>query len=61
MGLSHPRELGPHHIFRRVSDSRVRTLAQVHEFLSEGGLLADGGGAGSWRDDWRAVCGAAPA
>ena len=55
MGLSHPRELGPHHIFRRVSDAHVRTFAQSHEFLPEGALLADGEGAESWRDDWRAA------
>ena len=55
MGLPHPRELGPHHIFRRVSDSHVRTFAQIHEFLPEGALLADGEGAESWRDDWRAA------
>ena len=55
MGLSHPRELDPHHIFRRVSDSHVRTFAQIHEFLPEGALLADGEGAESWRDDWRAA------
>ena len=57
MGLSHPRELGPHNIYRRISDSRVRTLAQVHEFLSEGALLADDAAPGSWSDDWRAACG----
>ena len=56
MGLSHPRELNPHHIYRRVSDSHVRTFAQIHEFLSDGALLADDGGAGEWHDDWRAVC-----
>ncbi len=55
MGLSHPRELGPHHVFRRVSDSHVRTFAQIHEFLPEGALLADGEGTESWRDDWRAA------
>ena len=55
MGLAHPRELGPHHVFRRVSDSHVRTFAQIHEFLPEGALLADGEGAESWRDDWRAA------
>ncbi len=56
MGLSHPRELNPHNIYRRVSDSHVRTFAQIHEFLSEGALLADDGGAGEWHDDWRAAC-----
>ena len=55
MGLSHPRELDPHHIYRRVSDAGVRTFAQTHECLSEGALLADDRGTGEWHDDWRAV------
>ena len=55
MGLSHPRELDPHHIYRRIGDSHVSTFAQIHEFLSEGALLADEGGAGEWHDDWRAA------
>ena len=55
MGLSDPRELNPDHIYRRVSDARVRTFAQIHDFLSEGALLADDPGAGEWHDDWRAV------
>ena len=58
MGLSHPRDLGPHHVFRRVSDSQVHTFAQIHEFLSEGALLADDAGTTSWQDDWRVACGA---
>ena len=56
MGLSHPRELGPHHIFRRISDSHVRTLAQFHDFLPEGALLADDAAPESWREDWQAAC-----
>ena len=60
MGLSHPRELNPHTIYRRVSDSQVRTYAQIHEFLSDGALLADDAGVGSWQDDWRTACGESP-
>jgi len=55
MGLDHPRELGPHNIYRRVSDAQVRTFAQIHKFLSEGALLADDRDTGEWHDDWRAV------
>ena len=58
MGLSHPRELGPHHIFRRISDSHVRTLARCHDFLPEGALLDNEGrvDTGSWGQDWQTVC-----
>jgi len=55
MGLSHPRDLGPQHIYRRVSDSQVRNLAEVHEFLPDGGLLATDGNAVEWRNDWHAA------
>jgi glutamate synthase domain-containing protein 2 len=59
MGLSHPRDLGPHHIFRRVNDCRVRTLAQLHDILPDGALLAreHAESAGLWHDDWLAACG----
>jgi len=63
MGLSHPDELGPQHIFRRVRDSRIRTLAQLHDFLEDGELLkregdwvTEGTGAAYWREDWRSAC-----
>jgi glutamate synthase domain-containing protein 2 len=55
MGLSHPNALGPRHIFRRISDSRVRTLQDLHEFIPEGALLG-GGGEGPWHEDWRTAC-----
>jgi glutamate synthase domain-containing protein 2 len=55
MGLSHPNDLGPQHIFRRISDSRVRTLNDLHQFLPDGALI-DGGGDGPWHDDWQAAC-----
>ncbi|MEE2790022.1 MAG: FMN-binding glutamate synthase family protein [Acidobacteriota bacterium] len=57
MGLSHPKDLGPQHIYRRVSDSQVRNLAEVHEFLPDGGLLATDGNAVEWRNDWHAAQG----
>ena len=57
MGLSDPKELGPQQIYRRVSDSQVRNLAEVHDFLSDGVLLSNGGTAQSWSDDWRVASG----
>ncbi len=41
-GLTHPNQLGPEHIIRRVSSTEVRSLASLHLWLKPGELL-DGG------------------
>jgi glutamate synthase domain-containing protein 2 len=38
-GLSHPRELRPHHIVRRVSANEVRLVSSLIKFLKPGDLL----------------------
>ena len=38
-GLTHPRELGPEHVIRRVSSTEVRSLAALHSWLEPGELL----------------------
>jgi glutamate synthase domain-containing protein 2 len=38
-GLSHPAQLGPEHIIRRVSSTEVRSLATLHRFVPQGALL----------------------
>lgn len=38
-GLKHTSELGPEHIIRRISSTDVRSLANLHAWLSPGGLL----------------------
>ena len=38
-GLTHPQELGPEHILRRVSPTEVRSLAALYRFLKPGELL----------------------
>lgn len=38
-GLSHPGELGPEHIIRRVSGNEVRSLATLYAFVRPGELL----------------------
>jgi glutamate synthase domain-containing protein 2 len=38
-GLSHPGELGPEHIIRRVSGNEVRSLATLYTFVRPGELL----------------------
>ena len=39
-GLSHPSELGPEHVIRRVSSNEVRSLAKLHHWMKPGELLA---------------------
>nr|WP_255656562.1 FMN-binding glutamate synthase family protein [Lysobacter lactosilyticus] len=38
-GLTHPSQLGPEHILRRVSPVEVRSLAAIYRFLERGELL----------------------
>lgn len=38
-GLTHPSELGPEHIVRRVSDTEVRALNKLYPYLKPGALL----------------------
>jgi len=40
-GLSHPDELLPNHIIRRISGSEVRTYAEIYKYLEPGQLLGD--------------------
>ena len=50
-GLSHPDELGPHHLVRRVSATEIRQFVHLHIFLKPGALLqgdCDGFYAHNW-------------
>ena len=40
-GLSHPRELSPHHLYRRVSQEEYVTFAELYPSLDAGDLLTD--------------------
>ncbi len=40
-GLTHPDQLRPWHIYRRLSHSQVKTYAEIHEYLQPGQLLED--------------------
>jgi glutamate synthase domain-containing protein 2 len=51
MGLSHPCEIRPEHIYRRSGELRVASFAQLYEFLEPGELL-DGGGNGLFAEAW---------
>jgi glutamate synthase domain-containing protein 2 len=39
-GLSHPQELAPEHVIRRVSSTEVRSLAALHQWVTPGQLLS---------------------
>jgi len=53
MGLQHPGQLGPHHVYRRVNDTEVRSFEEIYDFLAEGQLLHDGRMPPEWRPAWR--------
>ena len=55
MGLRHPREIGPEHVFRRVSDTKVCRLSEMHDFTGEGQMLQEDGVPGEWDQEWRAA------
>ena len=38
-GLTHPSELGPEHVIRRVSSTEVRSLATLYKFVKPGELI----------------------
>jgi len=41
MGLSHPDELSPHHIFRRISDELVKNYDDIYHYMKPGALLEE--------------------
>ena len=43
-GLEHPGEITPFHIMRRISDTQVKSFAEVYPGLMDGELLNGGGG-----------------
>ena len=53
MGLRHPRNLRPAHIFRRVGDLEVRSFNNLYEFLEPGQLLDEDRVPAGWLDDWK--------
>ena len=55
MGLRHPREVGPDHVFRRISDTKVCRLSEMYEFAAEGQMLQEDGVPGEWSQEWRAA------
>lgn len=55
LGLEHPDELRPHHVFRRIDDTLVRNFAELYDLLEPEQLLRDADVPEPLRDDWRAA------
>ncbi|HZZ89979.1 MAG TPA: FMN-binding glutamate synthase family protein [Caulobacteraceae bacterium] len=51
-GLSHPDELEPHHLVRRVNATEIRQFSQLHTFLKPGELLGDACTDGFYAENW---------
>ncbi len=51
-GLSHPSQLGPHHLARRVTPTEIRLLSQLHVFLKPGDLLHPTEAPGFYHATW---------
>ena len=51
-GLTHPDELGPHHLVRRVTATQVRQFSELHVFLNPGELLGDNCREGFYATNW---------
>lgn len=49
-GLSHPDELRPMHIYRRINETRIETYAQIYRYLKPGDLLASTPPGKHWAD-----------
>ena len=52
-GLTHPAQLRPHHLVRRVSQTRVQQFSQLHTFLSPGELLTGSTPHSFYAEAWR--------
>lgn len=52
-GLEHPRQIGPHHLVRRVTLTEIRLFSQLHVFLEEGELLSDTSSRDFYSGAWR--------
>ena len=55
LGLDHPDQLSPAHVFRRVDDLRIRNLAEIYDFLEPGQLLDKETLPEGFRHEWEAA------
>ena len=54
-GLSHPSELGPEHIIRRISRTEIRSYLDLYGFMEPGALLTGGSGLAAFDRYWSAA------
>lgn len=40
-GLTHPQDIGPHHLVRRISSTEIKLFSQVYYFVAPGALLTN--------------------
>jgi glutamate synthase domain-containing protein 2 len=55
MGVDHPDDLRPHHIYRRVDDLRIRHFGEIYDYLETGQLLDERGVPPGIREAWQAA------
>jgi hypothetical protein len=55
MGLEHPDQLRPHHIFRRLDDLHVRHFGELYDHLEPGQLLDPSSVPERSRGEWRSA------
>jgi glutamate synthase domain-containing protein 2 len=51
-GLTHPDQLRPHHLARRVNGTEIRQFSELHTYLEPGVLLNEGVAQGMYADNW---------
>jgi glutamate synthase domain-containing protein 2 len=51
-GLTHPDQLGPHHLVRRVSATEIAQFSELHTFLKPRQLLDDPDAGGFYAKNW---------
>ncbi len=52
IGTPDPRKIQPEILYRRVTDARVRSFAEIYDFLTPGCLVHGDEAPGTWRSDW---------
>ncbi len=54
-GLETPRQIRPHHIFRRVDPMTIQSFAEIYPSIPDGALLEEASVPPLWRAYWRAA------
>ncbi len=54
-GLPGPEAIGPEHVFRRTSPTRIERFDEIYPCIAPGCLCRDGDVPAAWRSDWKAA------